>query len=48
MPFVDSFALGTLGAAEAASDCDSDGDSYRRPDGDVACEDACCGADAGA
>jgi len=43
-----SFALGTLAAAKAASDCDSNGDSHSQPDADVACEDAGCGADAGA
>jgi hypothetical protein len=48
MPFVDRFAFGTPGAAKAASDCDSDGYSYRQPDSDVACEDACSGADASA
>jgi hypothetical protein len=47
MPFVNGFALGAFCAAQVASDCDSDGDSHRQPDGDVAGEDACCGADAG-
>jgi len=46
--FVNSFALGAVAAAKVASDCDSDGDSHRQPDGDVACEDSRSGSNAGA
>jgi hypothetical protein len=46
--FVDCLALGARSAAQVASDCDSDGDSHREPDGDVTREDAGSGANSGA
>jgi hypothetical protein len=37
---VNRFALGAVGAAQAASDCDTDRDAYGQPNCDVACEHA--------
>jgi hypothetical protein len=48
MFFVDNSTLFTLRAAKAGSDYDSDGDSYRQPDANVAGRDTHRGADAGA
>jgi hypothetical protein len=46
--FVDGFAFGAVGTAQAASDCDTDRDSYGQPHCDVACKDAGGGTNAGA
>jgi hypothetical protein len=46
--FVNGFALGAVGAAQAASDRDTDRDYYGQPHCDVACKDAGGGTNAGA
>jgi hypothetical protein len=48
MLLVNSFALGTIAAAKAASDCNSDGDSCGQPDRYMAGKDAGSGTDASA
>jgi len=48
MLLVNCFALGAVGVAQAASDCDSNRDSCGQPDRNVSCEDAGRGADSSA